>query len=49
MSSKKATEIEKNLHQQFDTYLVTVKSTVKIWSILVAFLENMNFTKVRSI
>ena len=29
-------------HRQFDTYLVNVKSTVKIWSIFVAFLENMN-------
>ena len=33
----------KNLHRWFDTYLVKVKSTVKIWSIFVAFLENMNF------
>ena len=44
MFSKKATKIEKNLHRPFDTYLVNVKSTVKIWSIFVAFLENMNFT-----
>ena len=43
MFSKKATKIEKNLHRQFDTYLVNVKSTVKIWSIFVAFLDNMNF------
>ena len=28
---------------QFDTYLVNVKSTVKISSFFVAFLENMNF------
>ena len=41
--SKKATKIEKHLHCRFDTYLVNVKSTVKIWSIFVAFLENMNF------
>ena len=41
MSSKKATKIEKNLHRQFDSYLVNVKSTVKIWSIFVAFLENI--------
>ena len=33
----------KNLHHQFDTYLVNVKLTVKIWSIFVAFIENMNF------
>ena len=33
--SKNATKI--------DTYLVNVKSTVKIFSIFVAFLENMNF------
>ena len=45
MFSKKTTKIEKNLHQQFDTYLVNVKSKVKIWSIYVAFLENMNFKK----
>ena len=37
----KATKIEKG----FDTYLVNVKSTVKIFSIFVAFLEKMNFTK----
>ena len=44
MFSKKATKNLKNLHRQFDTYLVNVKSTVKILSIFVAFLENMNFT-----
>ena len=44
MFSKKATKIEKNLHSRFDTYLENVKLTVKIWSIFVAFLENMNFT-----
>ena len=44
MFSKKATEIEKNLYRQFDTYLVNVKSTLKIWSVFVAFLEKKNFT-----
>ena len=43
MFSKKATKIEKNLHHRFDTYLVNVKTTMKILSIFVAFLENMNF------
>ena len=34
-----------NLHGQFDSqYIVTLKSTLKILSIFVAFLENMNFT-----
>ena len=47
MFSKKATKIEKNIHRQFDTYLVNVKSTVKIWSIFVAFLENMNFKPIQ--
>ena len=47
MFSKKAAKIEKNLHRRFDTYLVNVKLTVKIWSIFVAFLENMNFTRER--
>ena len=42
MFSKKATKIEKNLHRRFDTYC-NVKSMVKISSIFVAFLENMNF------
>ena len=45
MFSKKATKIEKNLHRWFETYLVNVKSTVKIWSIFVAFLENMKFKR----
>ena len=45
MFSKKATKIEKNLHLRFDTYLANVKSTVKTWSIFVAFLENINFNK----
>ena len=43
MFSKKATKIDKNLHHAFDTYLVNVKLKVKILSIFVAFLENMNF------
>ena len=43
MFSKKATKIEKIF--TVDTYLVNVKSMVKIWSIFVAFLENMNFKK----
>ena len=44
MFSKKFTKIEKNLHHRFDNYLVSVKSTVKIWSIFVVFLENTNFS-----
>ena len=40
MFSKKATKFDKILQIQHN-----VKSTVKISSILVAFLENMNFTK----
>ena len=48
--SEKATKIDKNLHSQFDsTYVVTVKSTVKILSILVAFLKTMNFTSYMKI
>ena len=44
MFSKKAIKIDKNLHRRFDiTYVVSVKSTVKISSIFVAFLENTNF------
>ena len=39
MFSKKATKIEK---------VFTVDLTVKIWSIFVAFLEKMNFTKISS-
>ena len=45
MFSRKAKRNWKNLHCPFDTYLVNVKSTVKIWSIFVAFLENMNFKR----
>ena len=32
-----------NLHGQFDVHYVSVKSTVKILSIFVAFFENTNF------
>ena len=32
-----------NLHRRLDTYLVNVKSTVKILFIFVDFLDNMNF------
>ena len=39
-----------NLHCQFAwQYVVTVKSMVKILSIFVAFLENMNFTYVTNV
>ena len=37
-----------NLHRRCDTYLVNVKSTVKIWSNFVAFSENMNFNQPHS-
>ena len=40
MFSKKATKSSPSIWQ----YVVTVKSTVNISSIFVAFLENMNFT-----
>ena len=44
MFSKKATKIDKIFTVDLTlTYLVNVKSTVKILSIFVAFLENMNF------
>ena len=43
MFSKKAPNVDKNLHRWFDAkYLVNVKSMVKIFSILVAFLELYN-------
>ena len=45
MFSKRVTKIEKNVQHGFDTYLENVKSMVKIFSIFVAFLENMNFTE----
>ena len=32
-----------NLHRQFDLYLVSVKSMMKILKFCVAFLANMNF------
>ena len=45
MFSKKATEIDQifTVNLTFTKY-VSVKSTVKIFPIFVAFLENMNFT-----
>ena len=44
MFSKKATKIEKIFMVNLTLmYLVNVKLTVKILSIFVAFLENMNF------
>ena len=44
--SEKATKIDKIFTINLTVcYVVTVKSTVKIPSIFVAFLENMNFTK----
>ena len=49
MFSKKATEIDKIFTVNLPLkYLVSVKSTVKILSIFVAFLENMNFKYVVS-
>ena len=42
--SKKATKIDKIFTVDLTFYLVSVKSTVKIFSIFVAFLENTNFT-----
>jgi hypothetical protein len=42
MFSKKATKIDKIF--TISRYIVIVKLTVKILSIFVAFLENMNFT-----
>ena len=45
--SDKATKIDKIFTINLTVcYVVTVKSTVKIPSIFVAFLENMNFTTV---
>ena len=41
MLSKKATKIDETFTVD---YVVSVKSTVKISSIFVAFLENTNFT-----
>ena len=50
MFSKKATKIEKFFTVDLTlTYLVNVKSTMNIWSIFVAFLENMNFTFVHDL
>ena len=44
MFSKKATKIDKIFTVDLTFYVVSVKSTVKILSIFVAFLENTNFT-----
>ena len=46
MFSKKASKIDKIFTVNFNTYLVNIKSRVKILSIFVAFLENMNFTYI---
>ena len=44
MFSKKATKIDQIFTVDLTlTYLVNIKSTVKIWSIFVAFSEKMNF------
>ena len=44
MFSKKATKFEKIFTVDLTlTYVVNVKLTVKIWSIFVTFLKNMNF------
>ena len=45
MFSKKATKIMKSSPSIW-RYVVNVKSTMKISSISVAFLENMNFTSI---
>ena len=48
MFSKKATKIDKIFTMDLTLmYLVNVKSTVKILSIFVAFLENMNFITLK--
>ena len=44
--SKKATEIDK-IFPSIWRYVVSVKSTVKISSIFLAFLENMNFIEIK--
>ena len=44
MFSKKATKIEKVFTVDLTLTLVNVKLTVKIWSIFVAYLENIKFT-----
>ena len=43
MFSKKASKFDKIFIMDLTLTLVNVKSTVKILSIFVAFLENMNF------
>ena len=48
MFSKKATKIEEIFTVDLTlTYILNVKSTVKILSIFVAFLENKNFDKFK--
>ena len=50
MFSKKGQKNWRNLHRRFDIkYVVSVKSMVKISSIFVAFLANMNFTYIQTI
>ena len=44
MFSKKATKIDQIFTVDLTFTKLSVKSTVKIFSIFVAFLENMNFT-----
>ena len=47
MFPKKATKIDKIFTVDLTlTYLVNVKSTVKILSIFLTFLENMNFKQI---
>ena len=46
MFSRKATKIDKIFEWSIWRYVVSVKSMLKILSIFVAFLENMNFTKL---
>ena len=45
MFSKKATKIDEIFTVDLTLYVVNVKSTVKISSVFVAFLENMNFKR----
>ena len=45
MFSKKATKIDEIFTVNLTFYVVSVKATVKILSIFVAFLENMNFKR----
>ena len=45
MFSKKATKIDEIFTVDLTLYVVNVKSTVRISSVFVAFLENMNFKR----